>query len=191
MWERSGGRPRCAAPTKESGNSRWSPSSAPFGGTCPTPFGLRPFPPRQGESAPWKGEGLRTTARVAPTALREPCLESGGRVRTPAPTANLEASLLFVGAGHWPARRCTRRVQEAVPYSPAPVATCSAKPGAVVKAHHLKFSVQQAAEGGPQRKAQRSGFALERRSDGVSELCPVRAERGIRNPRRRSGPAGI
>ena len=57
--------------------------------------------------------------------------------------------------------------------------------------HHSKFSVQQAAEGGPQRKAQRSGFALERRSDGVSELCPVRAKRGIRNPRRRSGPAGI
>ena len=29
-----------------------------------------------------------------------------------------------------------------------------------------------AAAGGPQRKAQRSGFALERRSDGMSELCP-------------------
>ena len=25
----------------------------------------------------------------------------------------------------------------------------------------------------------------------MSELCPVRAKRGIRNPRRRSGPAGI
>ena len=31
---------------------------------------------------------------------------------------------------------------------------------------------QKAAEGGPQREAQRSGFALERRSDAVSELCP-------------------
>src|SRR5699024_8747045 len=67
----------------------------------------------------------------------------------------------------------------------------SEHPGAVVEPHHSKFSVQQAAEGGPQRKAQRSGFALERRSDGVSELCPARAKRGIRNPRRRSGPAGI
>ena len=36
------------------------------------------------------------------------------------------------------------------------------------------------------------GRLLARRwSDGVSELCPVRAKRGIRNPRRRSGPAGI
>ena len=25
-------------------------------------------------------------------------------------------SLRFVGAGHWPARRCTRRVREAAPY---------------------------------------------------------------------------
>ena len=63
------------------------PHPPPSGAPVPTPFGLRPFPPpRQGESAPWKGEGLRTTARVAPTALREPCLKSGGRVRTPAPT---------------------------------------------------------------------------------------------------------
>ena len=36
------------------------------------------------------------------------------------------------------------------------------------------------------------GRLLARRwSDGVSELCPVRAKRGIRNPRRRSGPVGI
>ena len=82
----------------------------------------------------------RATARAAPTALREPCLKSGGRVRTPAPTANLEASLLFVGAGHWPARRCTRRVQEAAPYSPAPAVTCSSRPGAVRKLHPLQFS---------------------------------------------------
>ncbi len=33
-------------------------------------------------------------------------------------------------------------------------------------------SSTMAAAGGPQRKAQRSGFALERRSDGMSELCP-------------------
>ena len=82
----------------------------------------------------------RATARAAPTALREPCLKSGGRVRTPAPTANLEASLLFVGAGYCPARKCTRRVQEAAPYSPAPAATCSAKPGAEVEPHQPQFS---------------------------------------------------
>ena len=45
----------------------------------------------------------------------------------------------FVGAGHWPARRCTRRVQEAVPYSPAPAAACSAKAGAAVETHQRKF----------------------------------------------------
>ena len=33
-------------------------------------------------------------------------------------------------------------------------------------------SSTMAAAGGPQRKAKRSGFALERRSDGMSELCP-------------------
>ena len=32
-------------------------------------------------------------------------LEPDGRVRTPAPTANIEAVPSFVGAGHWPARR--------------------------------------------------------------------------------------
>ena len=40
------------------------------------------------------------------------------------------------------------------------------------------FPPKQAAEGGPQRKAQRSGFALERRSDGVSELCPAGRSEG-------------
>ena len=32
-----------------------------------------------------------------------------------------------------------RRVQEAAPYGPAPAATCSAKPGAVVEPHQRKF----------------------------------------------------
>ena len=36
----------------------------------------------------------------------------------------------------------------------------------------------QAAAGGPQRKAQRSGFALERRSDGMSKLCPSGRSKG-------------
>ena len=35
-----------------------------------------------------------------------------------------------------------------------------------------------AAAGGPQRKAQRSGFALERRSDEMSELCPAGRSEG-------------
>ena len=53
----------------------------------------------------------------------------------------------FVGAGHWPARRCTRRVQEAAPYSPAPVATCSAKPGAEVEPHQPQFSTKPGPSG--------------------------------------------
>ncbi len=40
------------------------------------------------------------------------------------------------------------------------------------------FPPKQAAEGSPQRKAQRSGFALERRNDGVSELCPAGRSEG-------------
>ena len=38
---------------------------------------------------------FRATARVAPTALREPCLKFGGRVRTPAPTVDTEAAPSF------------------------------------------------------------------------------------------------
>ena len=41
-----------------------------------------------GRPRPTKGESLQS-----------------GRVRTPAPTADAEASCPFVGAGHWPARR--------------------------------------------------------------------------------------
>ena len=67
----------------------------------------------------------------------------GGRVRTPAPTANL----VFVGAGHWPARRCTRRVQEAAPYSSAPAATCWIKPGAEVEPQHPQFSTRPGPSG--------------------------------------------
>ena len=37
----------------------------------------------------------RATARAAPTALREPCLKSGGRVRTPTPTQMQKLSRLF------------------------------------------------------------------------------------------------
>ena len=66
--------------------------------------------------------------------------KAGRAARCAAPTACTEAvPPFFVGAGHWPARRCTRRVQEAAPYSPAPAATCSAKPGAAVESHQLQF----------------------------------------------------
>ena len=80
------------------------------------PFGT--FPPDSGNRpSPLKGEG------------------SGGR-----PLRRIQKpSFPFVGAGHWPARRCTRRVQEAVPYSPAPAAACSAKAGAAVETHQRKF----------------------------------------------------
>lgn len=47
----------------------------------------------------------RATARVAPPALWGPCLKPGGRVRTPVPTADIEALPSSVGAGHRPARR--------------------------------------------------------------------------------------
>ena len=47
----------------------------------------------------------RATARVAPPALWCPCLKPGGRVRTPVPTADIEALPSSVGAGHRPARR--------------------------------------------------------------------------------------
>ena len=83
--------------------------------------GAHPHPPRFARHLPpWRGKAC-------------------GRVRTPAPTANL----VFVGAGHWPARRCTRRVQEAAPYIPAPTATCSAKPGAEVERRSREFLLTQ------------------------------------------------
>ena len=64
--------------------------------------------------------------------------KAGRAARCAAPTAYSEAvPPFFVGAGHWPAHRCTRRVQEAAPYSPAPASTCSAKPGAVVEPNRL------------------------------------------------------
>ena len=87
--------------------------------------GAHPHPPRFARHLPpWRGKAC-------------------GRVRTPAPTANLEASLLFVGAGHWPARRCTRRVQEAAPYSSAPAATCSVNLGAEVERRSREFLLTQ------------------------------------------------
>ena len=54
----------------------------------------------------------RATARVAPTASREHMRNPGGRVRTPAPTADAEASCPFVGAGHWPARQMASAIPE-------------------------------------------------------------------------------
>ena len=83
--------------------------------------GAHPHPPRFARHLPpWRGKAC-------------------GRVRTPAPTANL----VFVGAGHWPARRCTRRVQEAAPYSSAPAATCSVNLGAEVERRSREFLLTQ------------------------------------------------
>ena len=68
------------------------------------------------------------------------CGGERGRPRGAAPTVeNGSGPFFFVGAGPRPARRCTRRVQEAAPYSPAPAATYSAKPGVAVKQHQRKF----------------------------------------------------
>ena len=83
-------------------------------------FQSPPHPPRMCSSPSPKGEGLRA-------ADSRPYDGSGC------------GHFFFVGAGHWPARRCTRRVQEAVPYSPAPAAACSAKAGAAVETHQRKF----------------------------------------------------
>ena len=52
----------------------------------------------------------RFSAAIQNGASRRPRPTKGeslqsGRVRTPAPTADAEASCPFVGAGHWPARR--------------------------------------------------------------------------------------
>ena len=113
----------------------------------------------------WKRSGLfvgaddlggpRATARGAPTVF---CGKVGRRVREAAPynrgpperageDTRPYGVLYFVGAGHWPACRCTRRVQEAAPYSPAPAATCSAKPGAVLESYRLQFWNSQAPVG--------------------------------------------
>ena len=48
-----------------------------------------------------------------------------------------------------------------------------------------------AAAGGPQRKAQRSGFALERRSDEMSELCPAGRSEGYAIRDAEDPPAGF
>ena len=87
----------------------------------PYPFWPSAISPGQGESAfPFRGR------------------LSGGRKGRPYGGSG-NSPVFFVGAGHWPARRCTRRVQEAAPYSPAPAATCSARPGAVVEAQQRQF----------------------------------------------------
>ena len=44
--------------------------------------------------------------------------------------------------------------------------------------------------GGPQRKAQRSRFALERRSDGTSKLCPLGEARDMQSATPRGRPTG-
>ena len=80
----------------------------------------------------------------------------GGKSGVPPLRRIQKPSLLFVGAGHRPARRCTRRVQEAAPYGSAPAAACSAKPGAAVGPHQQQFWNSQAPVGriGPQKVTQ-------------------------------------
>ena len=52
--------------TRRGGRLRSHPHLSRFA-CLPTPFGLRPFPPDRGNRPSPKGEGLRATARVAPT----------------------------------------------------------------------------------------------------------------------------
>ena len=64
------GRHRCTAPTgrtKQQGDRGRSSHPSGLAASPPTPFGLQPFPPDRGNRPSPKGEGLRATARVAPT----------------------------------------------------------------------------------------------------------------------------
>ena len=112
----------------------------------PYPFWPSAISPGQGESAfPFRGR------------------LSGGRKGRPYGGSG-NSPVFFVGAGHWPARRCTRRVQEAAPYSPAPAATCSARPGAVVEAQQRQFLNSQGPvarrEFRPATQILRAGYVL-------------------------------
>ena len=88
---------------------------------------------------------LRWSQRVLKTLMGGPVCRPyvlkrfphGGRPQGSPLRRIQKLSLRFVGAGHWPARRCTRRAEVVAPYSPAPVSTCSAKPGAAVGPHQL------------------------------------------------------
>ena len=112
----------------------------------PYPFWPSAISPGQGESAfPFRGR------------------LSGGRKGRPYGGSG-NSPVFFVGAGHWPARRCTRRVQEAASYSPAPAATCSARPGAVVEAQQRQFLNSQGPvarrEFRPATQILRAGYVL-------------------------------
>ena len=114
---------------------------------------------------PYKGDRnlipypARATERVAPTST---CLKPDGRVRTPAPTAYTETVPSFVGAGHWPARRCTRRVQEAAPCGSAPV----------TPARHTQAQMRNRNSGNfSNPRAQWPGGNLDRHSDFARRKC--------------------
>ena len=87
--------------------------------------------------------------------------KAGRAARCAAPTACTEAvPPFFVGAGHWPAHRCTRRVQESAPLQGAETPTGdrkgrpygvsststvgSVKPGAEFESHRMQFWGSQA-----------------------------------------------
>ena len=96
--------------------------------------------------------------------------KAGRAARCAAPTACTEAvPPFFVGAGHWPAHRCTRRVQEAAPLQGAETPTgdrkgCpygvsststvgSVKPGAEFESHRMQFWGSQAPVGREETQA--------------------------------------
>ena len=113
----------------------------------PLTYGFQGHLPSLGRGAPWGSRREACKLRSHPHPSRPSVVPpsplkgegSGGR-----PLRRMqEPSFPFVGAGHWPARRCTRRVQEAAPYGSTPATTCSAKPGADVESHQLQFLESQ------------------------------------------------
>ena len=146
-------RPQAAKfPSKKRNRSIIAPSSAPvraLGHLSLSLLAFGHFPLTGGTGLPLKGKAF-------------------GRPQGPPLRRIQKPSVFNVGAGHWPARRCTRRVQEAAPYTPAPAATCSARPGAVVEAQQRQFLNSQGPvarrEFRPAPQILRAGYVLPRLS---------------------------
>ena len=92
----------------------------------PLTYGFQGHLPSLGRGAPWGSRREACKLRSHPHPSRPSVVPpsplkgegSGGR-----PLRRMQKpSFPFVGAGHWPARRFMRRVQEAAPYGSAPVA---------------------------------------------------------------------
>ena len=121
------------------------------------------------------GIGLKGKARAAGS---RPYGESGS------------GSFFFVGAGHWPAHVPGDR--EGRPYSWKRGGNVgSAKPGVPMDPHRLKFSTQTGRRRRPPTQSPAKRVCVGEEERWSERALPNRAKRGIRNPRRRSGPEGI